>query len=483
MIHAWGTPEVYAAEAALMETLPEGGLMGRAVEGLLALCRVRIDELGVSRVVGLIGTGNNGADALYALAHLAADGVAVAAVTSRHVHGGALEAAQEAGVVIATGDAAVVAVADADVVLDGVLGIGGRPEVPGFARPWVAAIPDEAYVIAVDLPTGADPAGRSGDPDGVFADETVTFSVLKPVHLLPATEARCGLVTVVDIGLEIPQPPAVVRLEHDDVARSWPVPGPGDDKYSRGVLGVVAGSPDYPGAAVLTVTAAVAAGVGMVRYVGPPTASAHVADAVPEAVHGAGRVQAWVIGPGLVVTDEAGRHRLDPVQRAAVEEALDSDLPVLIDAGALELLAVDGGMRRGRPTLLTPHAGECARLLEVERAAVEADPVGHAEQLAARTGATVLLKGSTTVIASPEQGQPVRTQADAPSWLATAGAGDVLAGVIGALLAAGVEPAAAGALGALVHGTAAHDANPGGPVRALAVAEAVPATVARLLRR
>ncbi|MFN2318165.1 MAG: NAD(P)H-hydrate epimerase, partial [Dermatophilaceae bacterium] len=262
MIEAWGSPEVYAAETALMATLPEGGLMARAVEGLLAVTRARIEELGATRVVGLIGTGNNGADALYALAHLASEGLSVAAVTTDRVHDGASEAAVAAGVVLVSGEAAVATVADADLVLDGILGIGGRPEVPDFARAWVDAIPEEAYVIAIDLPTGADPAGRAGDPDGVFADETVTFSVLKPVHLMPATEVRCGLVTVVDIGLEIPEPAAVVRLDHDDVARLWPVPGPMDDKYSRGVLGVVAGSEDYPGAAVLTVTAAVAAGAG-----------------------------------------------------------------------------------------------------------------------------------------------------------------------------------------------------------------------------
>jgi ADP-dependent NAD(P)H-hydrate dehydratase / NAD(P)H-hydrate epimerase len=483
VIEAWGTREVYAAETALMATLPEGGLMARAVAGLVAVTRARVEERGARRVVGLVGTGNNGADALYALAHLALDGLPVAAVTTEQVHPGAHEAATEAGVVLVADPAAAAsAVADADLVLDGVLGIGGRPEVPDFARGWLAAVSDDAYVIAVDLPTGADPAGRSGDPDGVFADETVTFSVLKPVHLLPATEARCGRLTVVDIGLDMEPPAAVRRLTRDDVATRWPVPGPRDDKYSRGVVGVVAGSQDYPGAAVLTVTAAVAAGAGMVRYVGPPRPDDLVAAAVPEAVHGRGRVQAWVVGPGLVLADE-GAGRLDPRQREAIDEALGSDLPVLVDAGGLDLLlATDLGMRRGRPTLLTPHAGECARLLGVERPDVEADPVGAARELARRSGATVLLKGSHTVLASADVA-PVWSQADAPSWTATAGAGDVLAGLVGTLLAAGLEPAEAGALGALVHGVAADDAGAGGPVRALGIAQALPGTVARLLRR
>lgn len=490
MIEAWDAPQVYAAEEALMATLPEGALMARAVEGLVAVTLARLEELdaaaaggeggdGAPRVVGLIGTGNNGADALYALAHLAEAGVATAAVTTDRVHDGASAAAQQAGVVLSSGVEAPGLVAEADLVLDGVLGIGGRPEVPEFARDWIEAIPAAAYVIAVDLPTGADPAGHGGDPAGVFADETVTFSVLKPVHLLPATQARCGRVTVVDIGLEIDSPPAAASLTRDDVPSLWPVPGPLDDKYSRGVLGVIAGSDDFPGAGVLTVTAAAATGVGMVRYVAPRRPSHLVLAAVPEAVHGVDRVQAWVIGSGLA--QDLGR--LDPEQHAAIETALAAQTPVLIDAGGLDLLASrDLGTRRGLPTLLTPHAGECARLLGVTREAVEADPLGHAQKLAERSGACVLLKGWVSLIVAPGE-EPVLAQSDAPSWLATAGAGDVLAGLIGALLATGMDVRSAAALGALVHGVAADDANPGGPVRALAVAQAIPATVARLLHR
>ena len=144
MIEAWGSQEVYAAETALMDTLPEGGLMARAVEGLLAVVRARIAQRGARRVVGLVGTGNNGADALYTLAHLAAEGHPVAAVTTDRVHEDASRAALESGVVLVTGPQAVPTVADADLVLDGVLGIGGRPQVPGFAAPWVAAIADDA---------------------------------------------------------------------------------------------------------------------------------------------------------------------------------------------------------------------------------------------------------------------------------------------------------------------------------------------------
>ncbi len=481
MFVAWGSPAVYAAEEALMVTLPEGELMARAVEGLTAVTLARVDDTGARRVVGLIGTGNNGADALYALARLAAGGIPTAAVTTDRVHAGAHAAAVEAGVVLVAGAEAVPTVADADLVLDGILGIGGRPEVPGFAKAWIEAIPRDAYVIAVDLPTGADPGGRSGDPDGVFADETVTFSVLKPVHLAPVTEPRVGRLTVVDIGLSMTAPAEMVRLERDDVAALWPVPGPAAHKYTRGVVGVIAGSDTYPGAAVLTCTAAVESGAGMVRYVGPPSARELVHESVPEAVPGDGQVQAWVIGSGI---DGADLSQLDLAQAEAIEEALASDLPLVLDAGGLDLLAdTDPLRRRGKPTLLTPHAGECARMLGVSREEVEADPIGHASSLAAHTGATVLLKGAVTVIASPDPDEPLRTQADAPAWLATAGAGDVLSGLLGTLLAAGLPPAQAGALGALVHGVAADDANPGGPVRALAVAHEIPRTVARLLRR
>ena len=467
-----------------MATLDDGELMARAVEGLTAVVAARLEARGGSSVAALVGPGNNGADALYAAARLADAGFGVVALHHEAVHAGAREAAELAGVVLST-DAALVA--EADVVLDGVLGIGARPGLPDWARAWVEAVPEGAYVVAVDLPSGQDPAGEVFDPDGVLADETVTFSVAKPVHLLPATEQACGVLTVVEIGVEVEAAPVVRRLDHDDVAARWPVPGPGDDKYSRGVVGVVAGGESFTGAALLCTTAAVEAGAGMVRYVGTPTPTGLVRAHVPEATHGVGRVQAWVVGPGL---DTASRATGSKAQLDAARDALAGEEPVVVDAGGLDL--VDAGVvrrRAERVTLLTPHAGECARLLsrlgdaEVARDDVEGAPLAHARRLAGLTGATVLLKGSTTLVVPPGDGAPVWSQADAPAWLATAGAGDVLAGLLGTLLAAGLPADEAGALGALVHGVAADRANPGGPVRALAVAHALPATVAALLRR
>ena len=513
MLQAWSVADVREAEAVAMAALPDGELMQRAARGLAAVARARLRTLrshGVPRVVGLVGSGGNGGDTLYALARLARkDSTAVVAavlVTERGVHEGGLGAARRHGVRIVQapiGDLsdtsagglaeAVGTVAEADLLLDGLTGIGGRPGwAPALASTIEAlldAVPQDCYVLAVDLPSGADPAGERADSAGVWADETVTFGVAKPVHVL-ATADRCGLLTVVDIGLTMTTPPAAERLDHDDAAALWPVPGRRDDKYARGVLGVVAGGQEYTGAAVLAVTAAVSAGAGMVRYVGPPAPTGLVRSLVPEAVLGmprqGQRVQAWLVGPGLD-PDAATGPGAAQVRRA--REALASGLPCVVDAGGLALL--DGPRPgAGARTLLTPHAGELARLLErlegapVSRADVVADPVGHARRAAAALHATVLLKGHTTyVVPPPASGLPVRAQADAPVWLGTAGSGDVLAGLAGTLLAAGLDPLDAGALAALVHGRAGEAANPGGPVRALDVARALGPTVAGLLRR
>jgi hydroxyethylthiazole kinase-like uncharacterized protein yjeF len=403
--------------------------------------------------------------------------------------------------------------------VDGLLGIGGRPGLSGDAAAWVDAVPEDAWVVAVDLPSGADPAVEEPLGDAVFADETVTFGVAKPVHLLPPTEPAVGRLTVVDIGLALgsrtafalpgagysrfgaleppengnnrrpeagrPVRPVVERLTFDDVRRLWPVPGPSSDKYSRGVVGIIAGTPTYPGAAVLSVLGALGAGPGMVRYVGPDEVQSLVHAAASEVVTAEGRVQAWVCGSGF---DPGSRVKGVAEQKHYVEAALASDLPVVVDAGALELLD-----RREAPTLLTPHAGELARLLtrldagpdgpgEVTRDQVTAAPLAHARAAAARTACTVLLKGSHTLVVSPEPDRPVRSQADAPAWLGTAGAGDVLGGMLGTLLAAGLDPLDAGSLGALVHGVAADRTNPGGPVRISEVARRIPETVAALLR-
>jgi hydroxyethylthiazole kinase-like uncharacterized protein yjeF len=514
MIRALSVADVRAVEVAAMADLPEGELMQRAAEGLAEVAATRLSERDGRTVVALVGAGDNGGDTLYAAGLLCDAGFACAVVLlptagRDGVHPQAMEAAELAGatVVVASQDPAGAAelVAEADLVLDGIVGIGGRPGLRASAAALVDAIADDAWVIAVDVASGLDPDGLDADDDAVWADETVTFGVPKPAHLLPAGEGASGRLTVVDIGLEADRVPAAVeRLTYDDVAALWPVPGPGDDKYSRGVLGVVAGGEAYSGAAVLAVTAAVESGCGMVRYSGTPTPTALIRAAVPEVVFGEGRVQAWLIGPGL---DPEATGSDAEAQLQVAREALSSDLPVVVDAGGLEL--VTG--RRAAPMLLTPHAGELARLLarldastdqtssgsrgtqtpatagdpagRPSREAVEADPVRFVRRAAELTGATVLLKGSTTLVAGPEGSGPVRSQAEAPAWLATAGAGDVLAGLAGTLLASGLDPLDAGSLAALVHGVAADRASGGGPLRALAVAESLRPTIRDLLRR
>jgi ADP-dependent NAD(P)H-hydrate dehydratase / NAD(P)H-hydrate epimerase len=306
-----------------------------------------------------------------------------------------------------------------------------------------------APVVAVDIPSGIDvQTGAAGGPH-VRATLTVTFGGLKPVHAL----GDCGRVELVDIGLELP-PTDVLGFDTADVGSRWPLPGPKDDKYTQGVTGILAGSATYPGAAVLCTGAAVAATSGMVRYAG--SAAAEVVSHWPEVVAApsagaAGRVQAWAVGPGLG-TDDAGA--------AALWFALETDLPVIVDADGLTILAAHPDLVSGRnaATVLTPHAGEFARLAG---APPGDDRVDATRKLADQLGVTVLLKGNVTVIAEP--GGPVYLNPAGQSWAATAGSGDVLSGIIGALLAAGLPAGEAAAAAAFVHARAANlsAANPG----------------------
>ncbi|CAN5137111.1 hypothetical protein BH09ACT5_BH09ACT5_04070 [soil metagenome] len=256
----------------------------------------------------------------------------------------------------------------------------------------------------------------------------------------------------------------------DDAASRIRVPGEHDDKYTRGVLGVITGSAMYPGAAVLGVEAAARTGVGMIRYLGE--ARDLVLQRRPEAVTAEGRVQAWLLGSGMDHVDR----QLEPLLAALAQE-----VPVILDGGALDL----HDRARG-PVIITPHHGELARLLGVGREEVAADPGGFARRTADQLGVTVLLKGHTTHIAGPGASL---TAASAPTWLATAGAGDALAGILGALVAthsavAAADPAELARLAAsaaVIHGLAASRASAGGPLTVLDLAAAIPATIAALL--
>ncbi len=494
MIRAHGVEAVRHAESAAMATLPEGALMQRAAAALAtALAEVLRERSGGvygRSVVLLVGPGANGGDALWAGARLARRGARVTALlTHEKPHAEGLAGLRAAGgrvVDATTGTDLDRVLAPAAVVVDGLLGIGGRPGLRGAAADVVDAVgrlAGAATVVAVDLPSGVDPDGGTLDGPHVRAELTVTFGTAKPCLLLPPAAEAAGRVQVVDIGLEERDlgAPAVRRLDAADVAGLWPVPGPQDDKYSRGVLGVVAGGSTYTGAAVLSTGAAVRSGAGMVRYVGPGRPTDLVRAAWPEVVPGIGRVQAWVLGPGVDPGD-AG-------QVEAVRTALAGDEPCLVDAGALSVLASALGEGAGvsAPLLLTPHAGELARLLTdlgegaPSRDQVEAEPLRHVRAAVGATGATVLLKGAVTVIASPHG--TVLTQASASHWLATAGSGDVLAGLTGTLLATGLEPSDAAAAAVVVHGLAGERASAGGPVGAGMLVDRLPGAVAGLLRR
>ncbi|MGQ0631062.1 MAG: NAD(P)H-hydrate dehydratase [Sporichthyaceae bacterium] len=445
--------EIRAAEAALAATLPAGTLMQRAAAGLAVTCASVLPRVYGSRVVLLVGTGDNGGDALFAGARLAARGAAVQALLldPDRVHAGGLQALLRAGGVVAAAEST--PFDNADLILDGLVGIGARGGLRGSAaRLAAAAAASPAPIVAVDLPSGVD--ADTGEVSGlaVHADVTVTFGTWKPALLVDPGAGLAGASTLVDIGLAPWLPgPALHALQDDDVASALPRAQRSDDKYRRGVLGICAGSAAYPGAAVLTVGAALDVGVGMVRFVGPAPAAAAVRARWPEVVvseqmpQAAGRVQAWVVGPGMG-TDHRARARLDDV--------LAADVPVLLDADALTLIAVAGGLPRRTPTLLTPHAGELGRLLDVPREQIEAARLRQARAAAEQFGATVLLKGSTTLICPPGGGPAWVNPTGSPA-LARAGSGDVLAGMTGALLASGLDVLDAGAVGAYLHGLAA----------------------------
>ncbi|WP_010205019.1 ADP-dependent NAD(P)H-hydrate dehydratase [Salinibacterium sp. PAMC 21357] len=252
------------------------------------------------------------------------------------------------------------------------------------------------------------------------------------------------------------------------------VPGNGDDKYSRGVLGVITGSAQYPGAAVLGVEAALRTGVGMVRYVGPERAQDLILQRRPEAVMTAGRVQAWLIGSGMDFANReaAAEHRF--------VEALRQTVPVVLDGGALDLAT-----RAPGPVVVTPHYRELGRLLGEPVESIAADPRKWAIEAAQRLGITVLIKGHTTYVTD---GTVTVAVAAAPAWLATAGAGDALGGILGAFVATHSDKVLAdpgllvglAATASFVHGTAAQRASVGGPFTILDLCANVSAVIAEL---
>jgi len=497
MRDAYQVATVRAAEQALMELVPDGALMARAAAGLAAVSASLLAQapghVYGARVVVLAGSGDNGGDALYAGAILARRGAAVTAIAagSRTHPGGAAALKQAGGRVIqatqeassaSTGTApagAAALIGDADLILDGLLGIGGhgglRDPFAGLAAEAERARQAGATVVAVDLPSGIDADTGAVDGPAVRADVTVTFGTIKPGLLVDPGAGHAGTVELVDIGLDphLPPEPALRAPQRDDISAMLPRPTAESDKYRRGVLGLLAGSDRFTGAVLLSSGGAVHGGAGMVRVVTAQVAAVLVRQTYPETVvtvhpepagdgtgdgdgtgtgdgwdliGSVGRVQAWTAGPGMGTGPDAV---------ARLSAILGTDLPVLVDADGLTILSQHKNLLpRQAPTLITPHAGELARLLGGDPADVEARRLEHARRAAAELGVTVLLKGSTTVIASPDDGTVLVNPTGTP-WLATAGSGDVLSGLTGSLLAQGLAPAQAGLAGAYLHGLAA----------------------------
>ncbi len=482
MREAWRVADVRAAETALMAALPEGTLMQRAAAGLARRCVLVLQDSGGvygATVVLLVGSGDNGGDTLYAGARLAGRGAQVRALLldPERVHAAGLAALRQAG-----GSAVRDLPARADLVLDGIVGIGARGGLRPEAAALVKRLPglrgrsgERAAVVAVDVPSGVTVDTGDVPGDAVTADVTVTFGCLKPAHVVGPAAVLAGQVELVDIGLGpvLRSDPAIRVPDAADIAAWWPQPAASSDKYTRGVIGVATGSAQYPGAALLSVSGALAGPAGMVRYAGSAADDVvreHPSVVTARNVADAGRVQAWVCGSGLGTDDDA---------RTELRSVLASPLPVLLDADALTLL-VDGrhaeDLRRNPPLVITPHDGEFKRL---SGESPGPDRVGAACKLAAWINGVVLLKGDRTIVATPAG--EVWANPTGTSALATAGSGDVLGGLLGSLLAAGLAPVRAAVAAAYVHGLAGRRAAEDGPVTAPQIAAALRPVLADLL--
>ncbi|WP_185933824.1 bifunctional ADP-dependent NAD(P)H-hydrate dehydratase/NAD(P)H-hydrate epimerase [Actinobaculum suis] len=574
MLRTYEVATVQAAEAPLLAAgVP---LMKRAARALanriIWELRTRRIRLVGAPIAVFVGGGNNGGDALYAAAHLAARGAQVRLILcAPQVHAAGLAAAQRAGARLAPGaylappavavadtvpaesapavaapavaapaaaapelsaaDLAAVAGAEASraaVWIDGLLGIGAR----GPAREPIASVlevlnaeldasPMEPLVVAVDTPSGIDPDTGAVPGPALRAHITVTMGAAKAGLVVPPACGYAGKIDLVKLGFAATLGQwAVATLSDADVADLLDIPGPEAHKYTRGVAGILAGSAPYPGAGLLATKGARAMGPGYVRYLGEAAVGKLIAARYPDVVLAPGRVQAYCVGSGnppggsqllrhtlglqtsvapatpalgegtaaavepargaepvepAVPADlAAGVELAAPVEPAcgaepavpadtAAQEAISTAVPVVIDAGCLDdiasLLAEIPGGRLPEYAVLTPHAGEAARLLAAlghptSRETIEATPLLYARKIARLTGATVVLKGAVDIVASP--GGQAYAQGGAPGWRGVAGSGDVLAGAIAALLAMHPQTAKQPGGAALLAAAAAH---------------------------
>ena len=470
MRSAYAVQDVRAAEQSVLAELPEGALMQRAAAGLARVCVLLLGKVYGSRVLLLVGSGDNGGDALFAGARLADRGARVdALLLGDRAHEAGLAALKRAGgrVIDDVTSPRLSSALQADLVVDGIVGIGGTGALRGKAADVVAGLGDGPIVVAVDVPSGVD--ADTGEVAGaaVHADVTVTFGALKPGLLVDPGAGHAGAVDLVDIGLGPHLPDAAGRR------------GAAGRRCAR----AAAQCRRRPG-------------VGQV----PPRRGRGVGRLGP--VHRRGRAlrgrrrprwrrdgalrrrrrpdRAWCAAGGPRWSSARAACRPGRSGRAVARAPPRGSRAALEGrrAGARRRRCADRVRRRslapGATALLTPHAGELARLLGVERDVVEARRLEHARRAAVELGAVVLLKGSTTVVATPDG--RVRVNPTGTAALATAGTGDVLAGLCGALLAGGLDPLDAGSVGAWLHGLAGRLAADGGsPISAYDVLDALPA--------
>ena len=432
MRRAYDVTSVRAAEGAALAELPEGALMQRAAAGLATVCARLLGRVYGARVLLLVGSGDNGGDALYGGARLAARGARVEALLlGSRAHEAGLAALRRAGGTVVES----VAGRPPDLVVDGITGIGGSGGLREAAAAAVAALPSSALVVAVDVPSGVDADTGEVSGPAVRADVTVTFGALKPAHLLFPAMHKCGRVVLADIGIEAEA--AWREIAPPDL----PPVDPGAHKYSRGLVHALAG--EMPGAIALAATAAARAGAGYVRV----STSRHIEN-LPAAVVQVGtaevndeRIGCLLVGPGMGV--------IPPL----VTLALTSKAPKVLDADAISHLGEPNRLK-GQDAIVTPHEGEFRRLFgEIDGTKPE-----RALEAARRSGAVIVYKGADTVVASPDG--RVGFRPPAPAWLASAGTGDVLAGIIAALRARGMPAFEASCAGVWLQARAAEIAGP-----------------------
>jgi hydroxyethylthiazole kinase-like uncharacterized protein yjeF len=429
-----------------------------------------------SRVAVVAGAGNNGGDGFVAARHLRQAGYRLTVHLigrPEAIKGDAAEAARQWQEPLATG---VADLKGADVIIDALFGAGLDRPVAGEALAAIAAMNGAgAPVIAVDLPSGVN--GTTGAVLGgaVNASRTVTFFRKKPGHLLLPGRSHCGTVEVAQIGIPADVLAIIRPAAFENGPALWgdkfPIPTAQGHKYSRGHAVVVSGGRAHTGAARLAATAALRGGAGLVTLATPRealdiNAAASLAvmvrpiDAAAEfdAMLADPRFNAVAIGPGAGV----GEHT-----REMALTALAGPCRVVLDADALTSFAgqteeLFAALAKNRNAVLTPHSGEFRRLFDKS---LESDPAAAASKLAAAraaasiAGAVVVYKGADTVIAAPDGRAAIN--ANAPPWLATAGTGDVLAGLIAGLLAQGMPSFEAAAAAVWIHGEAAAAAGPG----------------------